>query len=137
MENLELVPTAEVLQLQYETSKIYGASGSVYSWSDENDDQEDESDVNDDTDAASDALQHEDQRVKLSKILEINIHDFSEQKLDRLEAFFFQILISDEILVHSVIFIYVRNTLGIFWTCLQKPTLATSRGFGSNIESFI
>jgi DNA (cytosine-5)-methyltransferase 1 len=82
MNSLELVPIAELLQLQYETGKVYGASGSVKAWSDESDDQEDEPDVVEDDN--SDVLQPEDQRVKLSSILEVNIHDVSKQNLDRL-----------------------------------------------------
>jgi DNA (cytosine-5)-methyltransferase 1 len=123
MNSLELVPIAELLQLQYETGKVYGASGSVKAWSDESDDQEDEPDIVEDDNSV---VQPEDQRVKLSSILEVNIHDVSKQRLDRLAVCYFA---TSKHLTSSDVFsnIYIRTTYA--WYILDIPSKSYFRYF--------
>ncbi|KAG6814585.1 hypothetical protein H0H92_000114 [Tricholoma furcatifolium] len=80
LSTLELVPVAQLLQLKY-TSKI-GASGLAKAWVDEDGDElEDDGD-----DFDGEGVQ--DERVKLSTILEFSVHDISEAtgKPDSLET---------------------------------------------------
>lgn len=94
METCNLVPVAELLQIQFDASTIYGASGKVKPYAEDDDDDED-----DDGDSIADensSLQgyrgNDDQIVKLSKILEFDVHHVSlrQKKLDRYDesAFF-------------------------------------------------
>lgn len=90
METFALVPVAELLQIQFGGSAVYGASGVVKSFVD-NDDDGDENDVIDEEDVESELLEGQDddqQLVKLSKVLEFNIHHASKRKkLDRQALF--------------------------------------------------
>jgi DNA (cytosine-5)-methyltransferase 1 len=78
METLELVSVAELLHLQFSRS-TFGASGMAKPWIDEFDDSSNESDT------ASNSSEDDGDYVRLSKILELNIHDFSDdgEELDR------------------------------------------------------
>jgi DNA (cytosine-5)-methyltransferase 1 len=78
METFELVSVAELLNLQFSRS-TFGSSGMVKPWIDESDDSSNESDT------SSNSSEDDGDYVKLSKILELNIHDFSDdgKELDR------------------------------------------------------
>jgi DNA (cytosine-5)-methyltransferase 1 len=77
METLELVSVAELLELEFSRS-TFGSSGMVKPWIDESDDSSNESD------APSNGSEDGDY-VKLSKILELNLYDLSDdgKELDR------------------------------------------------------
>jgi DNA (cytosine-5)-methyltransferase 1 len=77
METFELVSVAELLNLQFSRS-TFGSSGMVKPWIDEFDDSSKESDTSSNNPEDGDY-------VKLSKILELNIHDLSDdgKELDR------------------------------------------------------
>lgn len=77
MDTFELVSVAELLELQFSRS-TFGSSGMVKPWINEYDDSSNESD------APSNSSEDGDY-VKLSKILEFNIHDLSDdgKELDR------------------------------------------------------
>lgn len=70
METSELVSVAELLELQFSWS-TFGCSGMVKPWIDES------SNVLDESDTSSNSSEDGDY-VKLSKILELNIHDLSD-----------------------------------------------------------
>lgn len=78
METFELVSVAELLNLQFSRT-TFGSSGVVKPWMDEFDDSSDESDT------SSNSPEDDGDYVRLSKILELNIHDFSDdgKELDR------------------------------------------------------
>ena len=78
METFELVSVAELLELQFSRS-TFGSSGMVKPWIDEFDDGSNESDT------SSNSPEDDGDYVKLSKILEFNIHDLSDdgKELDR------------------------------------------------------
>lgn len=77
METSELVSVAELLELQFSRS-TFGSSGTVKPWIDESDDSSNEGDTSSNSSEDGDY-------VKLSKILELNIHDLSDdgKELDR------------------------------------------------------
>ena len=86
METHQLVPVAELLQIQYGGSTIYSASGTVKPYV-EDDEDEDENEVFDEEEI-EDSLREDEkdiQVVKLSKIIEFDIHHVSsrKKKLDR------------------------------------------------------
>lgn len=82
MDTLRLVPIGELFSLQHGSPMVYGASGNVKAFSDDGDeDEDDELDVFDEDDDFSELDVN--QRVKLSRIMELDIHDFNRQKLDR------------------------------------------------------
>lgn len=69
----ELIPAQHLLMLldNFDNSMLdFGASGLVYAWKDEDEDEEGDEE-NDDEDSASES---DSQRVKLARILEVNIH---------------------------------------------------------------
>ena len=78
METFELVSVAELLNLQFSRS-TFGSSGMIKPWIDESDDSSNESDT------SSNSPEDDGDYVRLSKILELNIHDFSDdgKELDR------------------------------------------------------
>ena len=78
METFELVSVAELLNLQFSRA-TFGSSGMVKPWIDEFDDSSNE------IDASSNSPEDDGDYVRLSKILEFNIHDFSDdgRELDR------------------------------------------------------
>ena len=78
METFELVSVAELLNLQFSRSS-FGSSGMVTPWIDPIDDSSNESDT------SSNNPEDNGDYVRLSKILELNIHDFSDdgKELDR------------------------------------------------------
>ena len=78
METFELVSVAELLELQFSRS-TFGSSGMVKPWIDEYGDTSNESDT------SSNSPEDDGDYVKLSKILELNIHDLSDdgKELDR------------------------------------------------------
>lgn len=84
METCDLVPVAELLQIQFNTSKIYGASGKVKPYVEEEDDDDDSID-DDDNSSLQGYRGKGDQIVKLSKIVEFDLHHVSsrQKKLDR------------------------------------------------------
>ena len=71
METFELVSVAELLNLQFSRS-TFGSSGMVKPWINEFDDNSNESDT------SSNGPEDDGDYVRLSKILELNIHDFSD-----------------------------------------------------------
>lgn len=77
METFELISVAELLELQFSRA-TFGSSGMVKPWIDESDDSSIESDSSSNSSGDGDY-------VKLSKILELNIHDLSDdgRELDR------------------------------------------------------
>ena len=77
METSELVSVADLLELQFSRS-TFGSSGLVKPWIDESDESSNESDTSSNSSEDGDY-------VKLSKILELNIHDLSDdgKELDR------------------------------------------------------
>ncbi|TFY70272.1 hypothetical protein EVG20_g2746 [Dentipellis fragilis] len=83
MESLELVHIAELLSLGSSVPDLYGASGIVRPWVEDNeDDEEDDGEDNTEDDDLADedgiagqAVDH----IKLSAILEFNIHDVPEE----------------------------------------------------------
>jgi hypothetical protein len=83
MNTLQLVPIGELFNLQHGSPMIYGASGNVKAFSDEEgNDDEDEPDVFDqEEDDFSDDVVN--QRVKLSQLMEFNVHYFKKRKLNR------------------------------------------------------
>jgi len=85
LETRQLVPVAELLQIQYGGSTVYAASGTVKPYVEDDDEDEDEV-VDEDEDEGS-LLQDGDdvQVVRLSKIMEFDIHNVSSRKkrLDR------------------------------------------------------
>ena len=84
VETNQLVPVGELLQIQYRGSTVYAASGTVKPYVDDDDDDEYE----DDEEEVEDSLirdGNDDQVVRLSKIVEFDIHHVSlrKKKLDR------------------------------------------------------
>jgi DNA (cytosine-5)-methyltransferase 1 len=87
MEKRQLVPVAELLQIQYGGSTIYTASGTVKPYVEDEDEDENENEVVDEEEI-EDSLREDGkdiQVVKLSKIVEFDIHHVSsrKKKLDR------------------------------------------------------
>ena len=86
MDTNEVIPLVELMQLQY-VERLYGASGIVTPWvEDDGQDQEmdeEEFELVDGVEMVG--IVGSCQRVKLSKIIELNVHAFSEQtkRLDR------------------------------------------------------
>ena len=78
METFELVSVVELLNLQFSRS-TFGSSGMVKPWINEFDDSSNESDT------SSNSPEDDGDYIRLSKILELNIHDFSDdgKELDR------------------------------------------------------
>jgi len=79
----EVVPVAALTQVLYDSSNCYGASGTVEAWRDDDNGDEDDDGVDDLED-----LEEEEsytQRVKLSRIMEFNVHHFrrTHRSLDR------------------------------------------------------
>lgn len=87
METCQLVPVGELLRIQYGCSTVYGASGTVEPYVEDEQDEEDEVEVVDEDDVDDSLLQDgkDDQIVKLSDIVEFDIHHVSSRgkKLDR------------------------------------------------------
>ena len=92
LETRQLVPVAELLQMQYGGSTVYTASGTVkpYVDDDDDDDEDENEDVNEE-EVEDSVLQYGNdvQVVRLSKIVEFDIHNVSSRKkLDRYASFF-------------------------------------------------
>ncbi|KAA1469421.1 S-adenosyl-L-methionine-dependent methyltransferase [Dentipellis sp. KUC8613] len=87
MESLELVHIAELLSLGSVVPSLYGASGTVKPWvQDDEDDEDEDEDKDEDDNPEDDDVADEDgsvgqavNHIKLSAILEFNIHDVSEE----------------------------------------------------------
>lgn len=86
IETCRLVPVAELFQIRLGTSTIYGASGKVKPYvEDDEDDNDIDIDIDDDNSSLQGSQTKFDQIIKLSKILEFDVHHVSsrEKKLDR------------------------------------------------------
>src|ERR1700733_8452607 len=81
MSTNEAVPVGELLTLKY-VDKTYGASGIVKPWTDNENDEDDADDADSDDSMSTSDLS---QRVKLSKLLEFDVHHYSDvsKSLDR------------------------------------------------------
>jgi DNA (cytosine-5)-methyltransferase 1 len=81
MSTNEAVPIGELMSLKY-VDKSFGASGLVIPWIDNDIDEEDDDDADSDDNVACSNLS---ERVKLSKLLEFDVHHYSEvsKSLDR------------------------------------------------------
>lgn len=77
------VPLGELTGLELDGVKDYGASGIATAWTDDDDKGDD--DLDDDDSDSSEGGSNLGERVKLSKIVEFNIHHYSKKtkKLDR------------------------------------------------------
>ena len=107
METSELVSVAELLGLQFSRS-TFGSSGMVRPWIDDSDDRSNESD------SPSNSSEDGDY-VTLSKILELNIHDLSDdgKELDRSEIISSLHFSPASLMIKSPVkYIYALNLLG-------------------------
>jgi hypothetical protein len=122
----DLVHVGALLQLSFAgPTTEYGASGIVEAWVDDDDDPEAEEE---------DEISFPGQRVKLSKIMEINVHHVSNrtQKLDGFVPTNFR-----ETLLRCFRrperYISARNLRGTFSTSLRLHICLIFRNFGFNI----
>jgi hypothetical protein len=131
---LEVVPVAELTQIQYSTTAAYGASGIAEAWVDEDDDQGDDIDPEE---VGEEPLMR--QRVKLSKIVEFNVHHFSQRKqnLDRYISLKNITAVTISLLSSSARYTFVLNMLGTFSIRRQAHSAHSSPHFGSDIGFFI
>jgi hypothetical protein len=134
LETRQLVPVAELLQIQYGGSTVYAASGTVKPYVE--DDEEDEDEVVDDDEDEGSLLQDGDdvQVVRLSKIMEFDIHNVSSRKkrLDRYGSLSVSHMFVDE---RTVKCICERSMHGIFSTCHQLHIRHSSPASGYNTGS--
>lgn len=136
LETRQLVPVAELLQIQYGGSTVYAASGTVKPYVEDDDDDEDENEVVDEDEDEDSLLQDGDdvQVVRLSTIVEFDIHNVSSRKkrLDRYGSFSVSHMFVDE---GTVKCICERSMHGIFSTCHQLHIHPSSLASGYNTGS--
>jgi DNA (cytosine-5)-methyltransferase 1 len=118
----EVVPIATLAQICYSEATNYGCSATVGVWidhdDDDNDDDEDENEA-----IRAEEIEEDDlpvQRVKLSRIIEFNVHHFSRHSR-RLDRYAFRLPeFSLRLLIVSNSKIYIRT--GFAWYILDTPS---------------
>ena len=118
----EVVSVAELTQIRYSPSTDYGSSGLVEPWVDDEDgDQEDITEAGEDPSPG--------QRVKLSKLIEFDVHHFSDRKrkLDRYASSCATHMVIIKIAALSNI--YIRTEFA--WYILDTPSSTYSPFFSS------
>ncbi|KAG6862076.1 hypothetical protein C0995_007206 [Termitomyces sp. Mi166 len=121
MSSNEFVPIAELLGLEYDSGK-FGASGLVRAWIDEDEDEPDDDDEEYEEDFGIS------KRVKLSRILEFDLHSISESSGNPDRFLVLLIIISaSNLLVPNISKMYIRTKHA--WYILHMPSEEYRRFF--------